>query len=314
MLLAVRALPPFDALVAFDTALRHGSMTLAAAELGMTQSAVSHRLRRLEAFMGAPLLLRSNAGLRATPAGLSLAEGLADLLDDLGDLRARCRAVLAPTALKVGVGSALADYWLVRRLPAFAAANPDLSVELVTVDGDAAGRAADVDVQVRWLPVSAARPSSTQRLLFQEKVFPVCCASLLPGGKALTDPAQLSGLPLLHKSVPGSGMEWSWTTWFDRLGLLGPPPIALRFGTIGTAIAAALQGAGVALGRSLIVHDALAEGRLVRVLPTSWDMASSKAHVARWPGALCADERVQRFVAWLAAESAATVAASTTEP
>ena len=76
----MRSLPPFDALVAFDTALRHRSMTRAAAELGMTQSAVSHRLRRLEAYVGAPLLHRSPGGLSATPAGSALATGLADLL------------------------------------------------------------------------------------------------------------------------------------------------------------------------------------------------------------------------------------------
>jgi LysR family glycine cleavage system transcriptional activator len=71
---------------------------------------------------------------------------------------------------------------------------------------------------------------------------------------------------------------------------------------------AAIQGAGVMLARSLIVHDALADGRLARVLPSFWDMPSSKAHIARWPGALRTDQRVQRFTAWLAAESAATVA------
>jgi LysR family glycine cleavage system transcriptional activator len=303
-------LPPFDALVAFDTALRHGSMTSAATELGMTQSAVSHRVRRLEAFMGAPLMHRASAGLRPTPAGAALAEGLTDLLDDLSDLRARCRAVLAPETLKVGVGSALADYWLVRRLPAFAAQNPDVAVELTLVD-EAASRSADVDLQVKWLPLAAARASSTQRLLFQERVFPVCHPSLLRDGRMLADPRALADLPLLHKSAPGSGMEWAWATWFERLGLEGPPPVALRFGALGTAVAAALQGAGVVLARSLIVHDALAEGRLVRVLPPSWDMPSSKAHIVRWPGALRADQRVQRFAAWLAAESAATVAAST---
>ncbi|WP_163333505.1 helix-turn-helix domain-containing protein, partial [Klebsiella aerogenes] len=90
---------PFDALVAFDTALRLRSMTLAAAELGITQSAISHRLRRLEGFVGAPLLNRSGAGLDATPAGTALAAGLAELLDGLADLRARCRQAIAPAGV-----------------------------------------------------------------------------------------------------------------------------------------------------------------------------------------------------------------------
>lgn len=309
----MRPLPPFDALIAFDAALRSGSMTGAAAELGVTQSAVSHRLRRLEAFMGAPLLHRFGGSLRPTPEGSTLATGLAALLDDLSALRARCRAVIEPRALKVGVHGAFADYWLVRRLPAFAAAHPDIAVELVIVDDAAAARPIDVDVQVRWMLAESVRPSSTQRLMFQEQVFPVCHPSLLPDGAPLKDPADLARLPLLQKSAPGSGVEWAWTTWFERLGLAGPPRIALRFGAIGTVVAAALEGAGVALGRSLIVHDALADGRLVRVLPPRWDMPSVKTHLTRWPGALSSDPRVQRFTEWLATESAATVAAARTE-
>lgn len=307
----MRALPPFDALVAFDTALRLRSMTLAAAELGLTQSAVSHRLRRLEGFVGTPLLLRSGSGLAPTPSGTELASGLAELLDGLADLRARCRAAAASSALRLGVGAALADNWLVRRLPAFAAAHPDIAVELTVMTSEAEARAASLDLQVLWQPVATARSTSMQRLLFQEQVFPVCHPRLLPGGRMLDDPAGLVGLPLLHKGEPGrnAGVEWSWTTWFERLGLDVRPPVSLRFGTIGTAIAAALEGAGVVLARSLVVHDALADGRLARVLPAQWDMASSKAHLVRWPAALGNDARVRRFTAWLLAETGRTLAA-----
>ena len=317
MIRKMRSLPPFDALVAFDTALRHRSMTLAAAELGMTQSAVSHRLRRLEAYVGAPLLHRSPTGLHATPAGTALASGLADLLDGLSDLRARCRAVAVPSGLRVGVGAALADYWLVRRLPAFAAANAGMEVELTIVESEAELRAPDIDVHILWQPAATARSSSTQRLLFQEQVFPVCVPALLPGGKTLRDPQTLAKLPLLHKGKPGRGQgaEWSWPVWFERLGIAGKPPAAaLRFGTIHTAIAAALQGAGVVMARSLLVHDALKDGRLVRVLPPSRDMPSSKAHVVRWPAALTGDERVSRFVTWAVAEAERTTGRRAAQP
>ena len=306
----MRSLPPFDALVAFDTALRHRSMTRAASELGMTQSAVSHRLRRLEAYVGAPLLHRSPAGLSATPAGSALATGLADLLDGLAELRTRCRAVALPQGLRVGVGAALADYWLVRRLPGFAAAHPGMEVELTLVESELLPRAPDVDVQITWQPVATARATSTQRLLFQEQVFPVCHPDLLARGKPLRDPTALAKLPLLHKGQPGRGQgaEWSWPVWFERLGIAGKARPGLRFGTIATALAASLQGAGVVIARSLLVHDALKEGRLVRVLPASWDMPSSKAHIVRWPAALAGDARVRAFVAWVSREANATTA------
>lgn len=305
------ALPPFDTLIAFDATLRHRSMTLAAAELGVTQSAVSHRLRKLERFIGTPLLHRSSTGITATPAGVALAEGLTDLMTGLAALRARCRAAVAPASLRVGVGAALADYWLVRRLPNFTANNPGLSIEMVVIENATQARSLDLDVQVLWMPAAEARATSTQRLLFQEQVFPVCHTRLLPDGEPLAHAAALATMPILHKGSIGgsSGTEWSWPVWFRRLGVAVNPPEGLRFEMIGTAIAAALQGAGVVLARSLLVRDALADGRLCRVLPDCWDMPSSKVHIVRWPAALASDPRVGKFVAWLTDEARAASAA-----
>jgi LysR family glycine cleavage system transcriptional activator len=304
------ALPPFDTLIAFDATLRHRSMTLAATELGITQSAVSHRLRKLEHFIGTPVLCRSATGITPTPAGVALAEGLTDLMSGLAGLRARCRAAVAPAGLRVGVGSALADYWLVRRLSNFTAIDPDIAIELVVVDDAASVRSLDLDVQVLWLPASEARSSSTQRLLFQEQVFPVCHPRLLPHGQPLVSGDGLLNVPLLYKGAErtANGTEWSWSLWFERLELSAGPQSGLRFARIGTAIAAALEGAGVVLARSLLVRDALAENRLCRVLPDRWDMPSSKAHVVRWPAALTADRRVQKFVSWLTTEAQASAA------
>ena len=166
-------------------------------------------------------------------------------------------------------GSALADYWLLRRLPRFTRAHRRLEVELGIVENELQARAADADVQILWQPIEAARSTSTQRLLFHEQVFPVCAPHLLPGGRLLRDPTGLAELPLVHKGPPGGrgqGAEWSWPVWFGRLGIERRPPAGLRCAALGTAIAAALEGAGVVLARSLLVHDALADGRLVRVL------------------------------------------------
>jgi LysR family glycine cleavage system transcriptional activator len=302
---AMDALPPFDALMAFDATLRHRSMTRAATELGITQSAVSHRLRKLEGFMGTPVLCRSPAGIVATPAGIALAEGLADLMGGLAGLRSRCRAAVTPNKLRVGVGSALADYWLVRRLPDFAARDPDIAIELVIVNDADRDRLQDLDVQVVWQPAAEARASSTQRLLFQEHVFPVCHPRFLPDGQPLRSAEGLLNVPLLHKGLQPAqhATEWNWSLWFERLQLGNEPPRGIRFAVIGTAIAAALQGAGAVLARSLLVRDALADNRLCRLLPASWDMPSSKAHVVRWPAVLTGDRRVRTFVSWLTDEA-----------
>lgn len=307
-------LPPFDALIAFEAALRLGSMTRAADELHLTQSAISHRVRKLEDFMGLVLLLRRNPGLTPTPAGLALLDGLKHVLDLSAGLRARSHAAAAPHRLRVGVGGALIDHWLVRRLPDFAEHHPGISIELAVVEGDAPERAIGLDLRILWVDVSAAQAMSTQRPLFREHVFPVCSPALLPKAYTSGDPGILHRLPLLHKRMPGyqEGAEWSWEAWFSRLGLKRPPKEALVFTSIGPAISAALGGAGAVLARSMVVADALAEKRLVRVLPPEMDQLSAKVHIVRWPSRLAGDSRVEAFTSWLCAEANATTAAPRT--
>jgi LysR family glycine cleavage system transcriptional activator len=311
----MRPLPPFDALVAFDAVLRLGSMTAAAEELGITQSAVSHRLRRLEAFVGTELLLRRRAGLAPTPAGTALAEGLGDIFDGMADLRERCRIAASPARLRIGLSAALAQHWLVRRLPDFSRRHPGIEVELVifTTRAQAEARGGDMDLRILWVKPEEARNSSTQKLLFREQVFPVCAPSVLKA--PLRSPAKLADLPLLYKSAEsGQGAEWEWNTWFRRLGITAKPKPRLRFEEIGLAIAAALEGAGVALGRSLLVHDALRDGRLVRPLGEAWSLPSAKVHLARWPARLSTDLRLRSFVSWLAEQAERTVAETAVAP
>ncbi|XUM22456.1 LysR substrate-binding domain-containing protein [Bradyrhizobium oligotrophicum S58] len=304
----VHAIPsPFDGLVAFEAAARYRSMTLAANELGLTQSAVSHRLRKLETFLGAKLFNhRSGTGLSPTAAGTSLLTEIAGLLDEMALLRARYRAAAQPAVLRVGVGAALSHYWLVRRLRDFLSRHGDIGVELFVAENEAQARAADVDLQVLWLPKASARASSTQRLLFKERVFPVAMPRLLPRARLLQDVRKIANYPIIHKGRPGrdDGAEWSWPVWFERLGLGAEVPTGVRVDTISLALAAAIEGAGVALGRSLLVHDALAGRRLARVLSAEWDMPSSKVHVVRWPAVLSGDARVRLFTSWLAGEAA----------
>jgi LysR family glycine cleavage system transcriptional activator len=111
----------------------------------------------------------------------------------------------------------------------------------------------------------------------------------------------LSRVPLLHKHSPGQGEEWSWPAWLARLKLKDKPKEALRFTSIGPAIAAAMAGSGAVLARSMLVRDALTDGRLVRLLPARYDRRSTKVHVARWSAPLADDARVRAFASWLVA-------------
>ena len=301
----MKTLPPFDALIAFHAVARSSSMTTAGDELGITQSAVSHRIRRLEDFIGVTLFDRRNSGMALTHAGETLLQDVSEILEASRELRARCLNAAAPYALRLGVGSALADNWLVRRLPEFRRRYPHVQLDLTIVENEAPEQVSDLDVRILWVPVSEARASSTQRPLFREHVFPVCSPGLLKGRLDALRPEHLPHLPLLQKHAPGimAGAEWSWQTWFDRLGLKGTPKEALRFRSIGPLVSAAQQGAGVGLVRSMVVRDALEEGRLIRVLAPEHDMLSIKVHVVRWPGRLAGNDNVRLFADWVSDEA-----------
>ncbi|MGH1352879.1 MAG: LysR family transcriptional regulator [Methyloligellaceae bacterium] len=306
-MLQMNQYPPFDALLAFEAVARHKNMTLAADELGLTQSAISHRVRRLETYMETPLLKRLNAGLELTPAGTAVLSGLKEVLEQLTDLRTRCLSITSDQ-LKIGVGTALADHWLIRRLPEFTSMYPDIPIELITVENEAPERIGDLDLRILWRSLPESKSTSTQQQLFQENVFPVCHPSLLPADFIPGDGTELLNLPLLYKGKPGihTDEEWSWPFWFKHLNLPGTPEIAMTFSTIGPAITAALQGSGAVIARSILINDALKEGRLVRILPPSFDQLSKKVHIARWPARLSSDERVKQFTKWLNKKSEET--------
>lgn len=300
----MRRLPPFPELVAFEAVARHLSFTRAAEELCLTQSAVSHRVRRLEEHLGSPLIRRLNPGLVLTEAGTALLPGLVAALDGLAQL-----GQPAERRLRVAAGSALCTWWLAGRLPGFMARRPGVSVELMSVE-QAQAAIPHADVRILWVAPGEEPRGPTQMPLFNEQVFPVCSPALLPGGTPLRDVQALARLPLLHKATHGLG-EWSWPVWLERLGGQpgAPPRSELRFAEMGLVLSAAVDGAGVALSRSLLVHDALVSGRLVVPLVGVEPMRSTKKHVARWPSAKAADPDIRAFVEWLVAEAMQTLAA-----
>jgi LysR family glycine cleavage system transcriptional activator len=251
--------------------------------------------------MGTKLMNRSAAGLTPTSGGAAIVKGLTELVAGLSELRQRCHDATTPNRLRVGVGAALAANWLVKRLPHFAHVHPEITIELAIVENEQPESLADLDLRILWVPSDELRATSTQTPLFQECVFPVCRPNLLPADHKPGDVLALTRLPLIHKGVPGvgQGKEYSWACWFDRYALGALPPERLRFTALGPAIAAAELGIGVALARSMLVQDALTEGRLVRVLPTHFDMRSYKAHVMRWAAALAGDSRLRAFTRWL---------------
>ncbi len=270
-------MPPFAALLTFEAVLRHASMTLAADELGLTQSAVSHRIRALEAFFGVALLERLNPGLRATEAGGRLARELAPLLGTLAGLHRRVADPAGPRAFRLGLSSSLLAWWLSPRLPALCGTFPDLSIEVCTWDTVTEAAHTRTDLALLWVS-HAGRANERCEIPFpSERVFPVAAPTLTA---TISPGLDWQSLPLLAKGRRGeeTGREWSWATWLRN----APGEEAMRFRDIGSSLQAAMDGNGVALGRSLLVADALRHRRLVRLSGPGEAQACSKILVARW--------------------------------
>lgn len=301
----MRRLPPFDELVTFEAVARHLSVTRAAQELCITQSAASHRIRRLEEHFGFALIQRTNGGLALTEAGRGVLPDLMAALEHLSHLERR-----EDRRLRVAAGSALCTWWLAGRLPAFMAQRPGVSVELAPVDS-IHSPVPEVDVRILWLAADDDLSRPRQAPLFVETVFPVCSPRLLPEGRPLRDAQQLLQLPLLHKAGVATG-EWSWSVWLDHLGVKEGAlrRSVLSFADMSLVMSAAVDGAGVALTRSLLAHDMLAAGRLVPAVAGVRPMLSSKRHVARWPTSRASDPIVTAFIEWLVAQANVSLAAT----
>ena len=293
----IRRLPPFAPLTAFDAVARHGSFTRAADELGVTQSAIRHQIRRLEEFFGVQLLKRLNPGVALIDEGAKLHAELTPLLDGLSALAPSLRQQSNQKVLRLGAGSSLAAWWLVRRLRVFRELHPEIEIDFVPVESEAAG-APPLDVRILWVTHTESRATALQAPLFRENVFTVCAPSLLPGGKPLSHPAALLDLPLIQKGQSPVG-EWNWAFWFAQLGLKQALPRGLVLGDMGLCLTAAVEGAGIAITRSLLVADAIDDGRLTRALAVTPTVLSTKVHVARWSEDRAGDRAVQVLVSWL---------------
>jgi LysR family transcriptional regulator, glycine cleavage system transcriptional activator len=294
----IRRAPPFAPLMAFDAVARHGSFTRAADELGVTQSAISHQIRRLEEFFGMKLLKRLNPGVALSDDGARLHLELAPLLDGLASLAPSLRQRSGQKVLRLGAGSSLAAWWLVRRLRAFRELHPDIEIDFVPVEAEAAG-VPPLDVRILWVSHAESQATALQAPLFRENVFPVCAPPLLTGGQPLNDPARLLEHALIQKGHHPAG-EWSWTFWFAQLGLKHKLPHGLVLGDMGLCLTAAVQGAGIAISRSLLVSDAIKDGRLIPALANAPPVLSAKVHIARWSEDRVGDSSVQLLVNWLA--------------
>lgn len=291
-------LPPIANLQAFEAVARRRSFALAAAELNLTASAISHQVSRLEAQLDIRLFERSAHGVRLSPAGehylMHVGAALNAIATATDDLRHGIR-----NSLYVHTAPSIASLWLMPRLHRFAQAYPEISLNLSAAHtpSDFALGQADIDIRYgipQWGDL-VVEP------LFEEAIVPLASAAFIRAHK-LKRAEQLLDLPLIQSNV--SIVQWS--DWFGRFTKLrAPDRFSLRFDRAQMSLDAATQGLGVALESAVNAGGHLADGRLKA--PFGMDQAVRvKAHFAVYPERHAKRPAVEAFLSWLHSEAAQT--------
>jgi LysR family glycine cleavage system transcriptional activator len=302
-----RQIPATAALRAFEAASRLRSFTRAADELGLTQGAISHQIRALERLVGHALFDRERRQSTPTPRAEALASAIRDGLARIADAIEALQRTRAGPAIVVHVLPGFAVKWLFPRLIRFDELHPDVQVDIVATVQQAEAWT-DADIAIRY-GLGAHAGLEVDHLL-RERMFPVCSPALLHGRRPLRAPADLAHHTLLHDQVVAQGgTPPSWQAWLVAAGVGGIDATrGRRYGQANMVIQAAIDGLGVALGRTALVHDDLAAGRLVAPFGPRVASEYGYALVCR-PAALHAPP-VAAFRKWLLAEAAATTRAA----
>ena len=294
-------LPPLDLFHTFEAVARHRSFTLAANELCLTQSAVSRQIRALEDALGLRLFRRLHRAIEVTVEGQRLFESVTRGLEDVSACLAALGASAKAQQITVSASVAFAWFWLMPRLERFGALQPDIDLRVLATDQPVLPGAGDVDVAVLF--GSGQWEGLETRLLFGERVYPVCGPAYLRDHPELRRPEDLLDQTLLHLEYgkPSFGGV-DWRTWLLRQGVTGQPVRrGLRFNAYPMVLQAAEAGHGVALGWSYITDPLLAEGRLV--CPVDRTLETRDGYYLCTSQNLDKTPPIAAFLQWLGAEA-----------
>jgi len=292
----LRKLPPLNALKSFEAAARHESFTRAAEELCVTQGAVSHQVKALEAVLGLKLFQREHQRLIITESGRAYLAVVRDALDRIAIGTERLVQRHNSGLLTVSTSPDFAAKWLVHRLGRFAEEHPDIDLRVSASLHHVDFAREEVDLAVRhgegdWPGLDAVR-------LCTERLFAVLSPRLVSSRRPLAKPADILQLPLLRLSEGNA-----WDRWFAAAGLAAPErPRGAVLNRPSMLIDAAADGQGVALARTSLAAWDLINGRLIN--PFDISLRLSKNYWIVCPQATAKLPKIATFRAWLLREAA----------
>lgn len=280
---------------AFEAAARHGGLRQAAAELGVTESAVSHQVRQLEAALGQPLFLREKQRLKLMAEARPFLAALSESFDRMALASDELKGRTAGGVLTLSVSGNFAARWLAPRLGSFAAAHPEIDLR-VTVAAHRVDFAREgIDLAIRH--GDGQWPDLFVERLAKEELFPVASPGYLTMPKLDTLRA--------GQLIRSLGRD-DWPLWLAAAGRPQLKAEGPAFDQDFMAIDAAIAGQGLAMARSLLVARDLLARRLVRPFPLR--LPAPFAYWIAAPPAFARRPKVRAFRAWLTAEATAELA------
>ncbi|QZD73829.1 transcriptional regulator GcvA [Pseudomonas sp. 3-2] len=287
-------LPSLNGLRAFECAARHMSFTRAAEELNVTQTAISHQIRRLEDELGVRLFMRLKDGLALTDEGNAYLPGIRSAFLELRYSTEKLLESSNNSVLTISTLVSVASKWLLPRLPSFREAHPQIDVRISASTEWVDFRKGGIDAAIRY--GDGNWPGLRADWLMADEIFPVCSPRLLTGDKPLNTPVDLAHHPLLQVSGVTAN------DWNDWLHAAGQPPLTangprLTFDLAMMAVQAAIDGQGVCIGRSTYVDDDLRAGRLVA--PFDLRLKSASGFYLVTPHDQAESKKIVAFRGWL---------------
>jgi LysR family glycine cleavage system transcriptional activator len=268
----MRKLPPLTELRAFEAAARQLSFKRAAAELGVTPTAVSHQIKLLERYCGQKLFRRRPRPLALTPAGQQLFPVVRDGFEVFAEALAGVRGGATSGKLRITATNAFAARWLVPRLPDWRASHPRLKLDIAGTDAVLDLDSGEADIAIRYARKPPAGLPSVQLV---RDSFGVVASPKLVGDLAKPlRPVELAKFPLIESEWPANDTDAPrWQQWQKVAGRRHKSMpdlsslLALTFREELHAIEAAIAGQGLVICSDVLVGPELASGALVPVSP-----------------------------------------------
>ncbi|NRO99135.1 transcriptional regulator GcvA [Paraburkholderia sp. NMBU_R16] len=287
-------LPSLNGLKVFECAARHMSFTKAASELNVTQTAVSHQVRRLEAELGIRLFHRIKERLELTASGQAYLQGVSLAFDQLRFSTEQLLEGCNNTTLTISTLATFAAKWLLPRLGSFRLEHPEIDIRISASTDLVDFVVGGADTAIRY--GSGEWKGLHADWLMADEIFPVCSPKLLTGNHPLTSLDNLAYHTLLQVSGVTSN---DWSIWLGAVGL--PAHVTggarLTFDLALMAVQAAIDGLGVCIGRRAYVEDDLRAGRLVA--PFEKSVATNRAFYLVSPRDLANCAKVVALRSWL---------------